>query len=203
MFLPRFRGQYPRRLGPASLLALPLFLGGCMDRPLPVQPAEDPTASASVNPTTLRTTKGDLITGDADVFANALKEIGPGGEVLIWIKESGTPRPSAQFLLDLPSSGKETVALATEHPGARRRSHIGPPSVRGAAVEAVVRALTEAGAPTPRRMEVLPVIEARLPDGARIAALRALLRHPNVDYVSAVRATPVEFLAAPVGTNPI
>ncbi|HEV2735482.1 MAG TPA: S8 family serine peptidase [Longimicrobiaceae bacterium] len=182
---------------------LPLFLGSCADRPLPLQPAEDPTASANVAPATLRTTRGDLITGDAEEFAAALNEIGPDGEVLIWIKESGTPRPAADFLLELPSSGKETVALATEHPSTRRRRNIGPPSVRGAAVDAVVRALTEAGAPSPSRMDALPVIVAKLPEGPRVAALRALLRHSNVDYVSAVRTRPVELLAAPVGTNPI
>lgn len=160
-------------------------------------------SSASATASTLRTTKGDLITGDAEVFAAALEEIGPDGEVLIWIKESGMPRPSAEFLLGLPGSASETVALATEHPGVQRRRHIGPPSVRGAAVDAVVRALAEAGAPSPNRMDALPVVVAKLPGNARIAALRALLRHPNVDYVSAVRARPVDFLGAPAGTNPI
>jgi hypothetical protein len=194
-------GKHPRQISAASLLVLPIFLGGCADRPLPTQRAEHPAASASVAPATLRTSKGDLITGDAGVFAEALKEMGSDGEVLIWIKESGTPRPAAEFLLDLPSSGKEIIALPTEHPGAQRRRSIGPASVRGASIEAVVRALGQAGATPSRRAEVLPVLAVRLPEDKRLGALQALLRHPNVDYVSVVRARPVQLQAGPVGSN--
>jgi hypothetical protein len=192
-----------RRLAFAPLAALPLLLAGCDDRPLPVEPGDDPALSASVAPATVRTGKGDLVTGDAAAFAQALQEIGPDGEVLVWIKETSTPRPSAEFLLNLPGSAPETIALAAEAPGARRRNTLGPASVRGASVEAVVRALGQAGAPDVRRMEVLPVFVVKLPEPVRHAALQVLLRHPNVDYVSAVRARPVRLHAAPVGANPI
>jgi hypothetical protein len=52
-------------------------------------------------------------------------------------------------------------------------------------------------------MDALPVMVVKLSEDVRIDALKALLRHPNVDYVSAVRTRPVEFLGAPAGTNPI
>lgn len=199
----RVRSFGHRRLGSASLLILPLLLGGCQDRPSPVQPADEPAAAASVVPVTVRTSKGDLITGEAAEFAAALKEIGPDGEVLVWVKETGTPHPAPEFFLNLPSSGKETIALPADVPGARRRTSIGPPSVRGASVDAVVRALGQAGAPSPERMSTLPVIVARLPEQTRLAALQVLLRHPNVDYVSAVRTRPVELVAGPMGANPM
>ena len=53
--------------------------------------------SAGASASTVRTEKGDLVTGDAEAFAQALEEIGPGGEVLVWLKETGTPRPSAEL----------------------------------------------------------------------------------------------------------
>jgi hypothetical protein len=122
---------------------------------------------------------------------------------MVWIKETGTPRPSAELLLNLPGSAREAIALPADAPGARRRNTLGPAAVRGASIEAVIRALAGAGAPEPRRMEALPVFVVQLPEPVRHAALEVLLRHPNVDYVSAVRANPVELEAAPVGTNPI
>jgi hypothetical protein len=158
--------------------------------------AQDDTAS------TIRTPKGDLVTGDVDAFAQALEEIGADGKVMVWIKETGTPRPSAELLLKLPGSAPEVIALQAEAPGAKRRNTLGPASVRGASIEAVIRALAGAGAPEPRRMEVLPVFVVKLPEPVRHAALEVLLRHPNVDYVSAVRGTPVELEASPVGANP-
>ena len=154
-------------------------------------------------PSTVRTAKGDLVTDDVEDFAQALEEIGPDGEVMVWIKETGTPRPSAELLLKLPGSAPEAIALSREEPGAKRRNTLGPASVRGASIEAVIRALSGAGAPEPRRMEVLPVFVVKLPEPVRHAALEVLLRHPNVDYVSAVRESPVELEASPVGANPI
>jgi len=151
---------------------------------------------------TVRTAKGDLVTGDVDAFAQALEEIGPDGKVMVWIKETGTPRPSADFLLKLPGSAREAIALPAEAPGAKRRNTLGPASVRGASIEAVLRALAGVGAPEPQRMEVLPVFVVKLPERVRHAALEVLLRHPNVDYVSAVRGNPVELEASPVGANP-
>ena len=159
--------------------------------------------SVGVTASTIRTAKGDLVTGDAAAFAEALEQIGPDGEVMVWIKENDNPRPSAEFLLNLPGSASETIALQTEAPSAKRRKTLGPASVRGASMEAVIRALRRIGVPAPQRMEVLPVFVVKLPERVRHAALRVLLRHPNVDYISAVRGTPVEFQAAPVGANPI
>ncbi len=185
----------------APMLAASLLLGACDDRALPVQPADEPTAAALVAPSTVRTPGGDLVTGDATEFAQALAEIGPDGEVLIWVKETGTARPSPEFLIGLPGSGAETIALPADAPGAARRSGLGPASVRGASMQAVVRALTQAGVQDPNPMEALPVISARLPERVRLAALQVLLRHPNVDYVSAVRTQPVELTGAPFGLN--
>jgi hypothetical protein len=159
-------------------------------------------AQAGDTPSTVRSAKGDLVTGDAAAFAQALEEIGPDGEVMVWIKETGTPRPSAEFLLKLPGSARDVIALQTEAPGAKRRNTLGPASVRGASIEAVIRALAGAGAPEPRRMEVLPVFVVKLPEPVRHAALEVLLRHPNVDYISAVRGSIVELEASPVGANP-
>jgi Subtilase family len=152
---------------------------------------------------TVRTAKGDLVTGDVAAFAQALEQIGPDGEIMVWIKETGTPRPSAEFLVNLPGSAPDVIALPVAEPGAKRRNTLGPASVRGSSIEAVIRALAGAGAPEPRRMEVLPVFVVKLPEPVRHAALEVLLRHPNVDYISAVRANPVELEAAPVGANPI
>lgn len=160
-------------------------------------------AQANVAASTVRTAKGDLVTGDAEAFAQALEEIGADGEVMVWIKETGTPRPAAEFFLNLPGSAAETIALKTEAPGAKRRNTLGPASVRGASIEAVIRALGGAGAPAPQRMEVLPVFVVKLPEQVRHAALQVLLRHPNVDYISAVRGNRVELMASPVGANPI
>src|SRR4028119_274831 len=87
-----------------------------------------------VTPSTGRTTKGDLVTGDAEAFAEALEQIGPDGEVMVWIKETTTPRPSAEFLLKIPGSAAETIALKTEAPGAKRRNNFGPAAVRGASI---------------------------------------------------------------------
>ena len=188
-----------RRLA-APLLAAPVLLGACADRALPLHPADEPASSRGVVPATVRTAGGDLVTGDAAVFAQALAEIGPEGEVLVWLKETATPRPTAEFLLGLPGE-RETIALPADAPGAARRSDLGPASVRGASVEAVVRALTEAGVEEPRRMQALPVMTVRLREPVRLAALRVLLRHPNVDYLSAVRAEPVEFHGLPLGLN--
>ncbi|HYO15033.1 MAG TPA: S8 family serine peptidase [Thermoanaerobaculia bacterium] len=159
--------------------------------------------SANVTASTVRTAKGDLVTGDADVFAQALEEIGRDGEVMVWIKETSTPRPSAEFLLNLPGLAAESIALPAEALGAQRRNTLGPASVRGASIEAVIRALAGAGAPEPRRMEVLPVFVVKLSEPVRYAALEVLLRHPNVDYISAVAARPITWHAAPVGANPI
>lgn len=161
--------------------------------------ARDESDTAS----TVRSAKGDLVTGDVGAFAQALEEIGADGEVLVWIKETGTPRPSAELLLKLPGSAPDVIALQPEAPGAKRRNTLGPATVRGASIEAVIRALAGAGAPETRRMEVLPVFVVKLPEPVRHAALEVLLRHPNVDYVSAVRANPVKLEAAPVGSNPI
>ncbi len=204
---PRFRpfGR-PALAGRARWLAAPMFaapmlLGACDDRALPVQPADEPAAAALVAPPTVRTPGGDLVTGDAAEFAQALAEIGPEGKVLIWVKETGTPRPSAEFMIDLPGSAAETIALPADAPGAARRSGLGPASVRGASMQAVVRALTQAGVEDPGSMDALPVISARLPERVRLAALQVLLRHPNVDYVSAVRVEPVQFHGAPLGLN--
>lgn len=184
-------------------LMLALALAACDDSTLPVQPVDEILEAANVAPATLRSGKGDLVTGDAATFAQALKEIGGDGEVLVWLKETSTPRPTAEFLVDLPGSAAETIALATEAPGAQRRNTLGPASVRGASADAVVRALSRAGVVSVERMEALPVMVARLPENARVGALNALLRHPNVDYVSAVRARPVRLLAGPVGANPM
>ena len=166
-------------------------------------PAAAQGDEANVTPTTVRNAKGDLVTGDKDVFAEALEQIGPDGEVMVWIKEAGTPRLSADLLLKIPGSAPEVIALKTEAPGAKRRNTLGPASVRGASLQAVLRALSEAGAPEPQLMEVLPVFVVKLPQEVRHAALQVLLRHPNVDYISAVRDNPVVLEASPVGTNPV
>jgi hypothetical protein len=160
--------------------------------------------STSVTASTVHTAKADLVTGDAAAFAQALEEIDADGEVMVWIKETSTPRPSAEFLLNLPGSAQDVIALQKEAPAAKRRNTLGPASVRGASIEAVLRALAGVGAPEPRRMEVLPVFVVKLPAPVRHAALEVLLRHPNVDYISAVRGNPVKFMASsPVGANPI
>lgn len=190
-----------RRFLPITILALSM---AALVLPSSSAAAQNGAApSDSVTPSTVRTTKGDLVTGDKEAFAEALEQIGPDGEVMVWIKETGTPRPSAELLLKVPGSASETIALKTEAPGAKRRNTLGPAAVRGASIEAVIRALSGAGAPEPRRMEVLPVFVVKLPEPVRHAALEVLLRHPNVDYISAVRGNPVELEAAPVGLNPI
>lgn len=189
----------------ASWLAsapLALLFGACTDNPLPLEPPTDPAAAASVAPATVRTGKGDLVTGDAATFAQTLKEIGRDGKVLVWLKDSGTARPSAEFLINLPGSAPETIALPTEAPGAKRRNTLGPSSVGGAAINAVVRALQNSGVAEVERLDALPLLIVRLSEPSRLGALNALLRHPNVDYVSAVRARPVQLTAAPVGSNP-
>lgn len=182
---------------------LALLFAGCTDNPLPLEAPLDPSASSSVAPATLRTGKGDLITGDAATFADALREAGTDGEIIVWLKEPGTSRPSADFLAALPGAGAETIALTTEAPGVQRRTTLGPASVRGASADAVVRALSQTGAVDLRRMAALPALTLRLPESARTAAIQLLLRHPNVDYVSAVRGSNVELQAGPIGTNPI
>lgn len=192
-----------RRATWLASVPLALLFAGCTDNPLPLEAPVDPAASASVAPATVRTGKGDLITGDAATFAQTLKEIGREGKVLVWLKESGTARPSAEFLLDLPGSAPETIALPAEAPGAKRRNTLGPSSVGGAAINAVVRALQSSGVAEVERLEALPLLIVRLSEPSRLGALNALLRHPNVDYVSAVRARPVRLTAAPVGSNPI
>ena len=184
----------------APMVAVPLLLGACDDRALLLEPAQTPMAVAGVAPSTVRTPGGDLITGDAAVFAQALAEIGPEGQVLVWLKEAGTPGPSPEFLINLPGSTPETIALPAEAPGARRRNTLGAGSVRGASVEAVVRALSEAGAVS-LPMKALPVIAVQLREPVRLAALQVLLRHPNVDYVSASRARQVELNGLPTGLN--
>lgn len=183
-----------RRFLPLTILAFSMAVLGL---PPGSAMAQDDTAS------TVRSAKGDLVTGDLDVFADVLEQIGPDGEVLVWIKETGTPRPSAKFLLELPGSAPEAIALPADAPGAKRRNTLGPATVRGASIEAVLRALAGAGAPEPRRLEVLPAFLVQLPQPVRRAALEVLLRHPNVDYVSAVRANPVVLEASPVGANPV
>lgn len=190
-----------RRFLPVTILALSMAV--LVLQPSSAAAQEGAVLSASITASTVRTAKGDLVTDDVEDFAQALEEIGPDGEVMVWIKETGTPRPSAEFLLKLPGSAPEAIALPTEAPGAKRRNTLGPASVRGASLEAVLRALAGAGAPEPRRMEVLPVFVVKLPEPVRHAALEVLLRHPNVDYVSAVRGNPVTLEASPVGTNPI
>ncbi|HEU4556791.1 MAG TPA: S8/S53 family peptidase [Longimicrobium sp.] len=185
----------------APMIAVPLLLGACDDHPLPLQPADEPAVASLVASPTVRTARGDLVTGDASLFAQALAEIGPEGKVLIWIKDTGTARPTPEFLINLPGTARETIALPADAPGAARRNDLGPGSVRGASLQAVVRALGQAGVEDPNPMEALGVISARLPERVRLAALQVLLRHPNVDYVSAVRARPVEFNSAPTGLN--
>lgn len=187
----------------SSLMVVSLAFGAVSVAALAQETQNGAPLSASVTASTVRTAKGDLVTGDAATFARALEEIGPDGEVMVWIKETDTPRPAVEFLLNLPGSAPEVIALPTEARGAKRRNTLGPASVRSASIEAVIRALAGAGAPEPRRMEVLPVFVVKLPEPVRHAALQVLLRNPNVDYVSAVRGTPVELQAGPVGSNPI
>jgi hypothetical protein len=182
---------------------LALLLGACTDNPLPLEAPTDPAAAASVAPATLRTGTGDLITGDAATFAETLKEIGADGEIIVWLKETGTARPSAEFLASLPGSAREAIALTTEAPGVRRRNTLGPSSVRGASADAVLRVLAKAGGLELRKMDALPALTGRLPENARTAAVQLLLRHPNVDYVSAALPTRVKLHAGPLGTNPI
>jgi hypothetical protein len=188
-----------RRLS-APVLAAPLLFAACGDRDLPLHPSAGPALARAVVPATVRTADGDLVTGDAAVYAQALADIGPEGEVLVWLKETTTPRPTAEFLLSLPGE-RETIALPAEAPGAAHRRDLGPTSVRGAAVQAVVRALSQAGVDDASPMSALPVMAVRLREPVRLAALNVLLRHPNVDYVSAVRAEPVEFHGLPTGLN--
>lgn len=185
------------------LVSLPILLGGCADSTHPLEPTEVPLAALSATPATFRNMKGDLITGDAETFAQVLKDIGEDGEIIVWLKETDTPRPTAEFLASLPGSGTETIALATEVPGAKHRAALGPASVRGASAEAVARVLSRAGGVEIQRMETLPALTLRLPEQGRAAALQLLLRHPNVDYVSAVRPISVKLEAGPVGANPI
>jgi hypothetical protein len=189
-----------RRFLPMTILAFSMASLALLPGSAAAQ--DDAALSAGDTASSARSKKGDLVTGDVAAFAQALEEIGADGEVMVWIKETGTPRPSAEFLLNLPGSAPDAIALPAEAPGAKRRNTLGPASVRGASIEAVLRALSGAGAPEPRRMEVLPVFVVKLPEPVRHAALEVLLRHPNVDYVSAVRANPVELEASPVGTNP-
>lgn len=186
----------------SSLLIVSLTIGAVSVAAL-AQGTQDNTRLASVTASTTRTAKGDLITGDAVVFAQALKEIGLDGKVLVWLKETNTPRPSAEFLVNLPGAAEETIALATEPPSVQRRHNLGPGSVSRTSVDAVARALGRAGVVSVERMDALPVMVVKLPENVRVGALNALLRHPNVDYVSAVRARPVQFYAAPVGANPV
>jgi len=187
----------------SSLLLVSLVLGAVSVAAL-AQETQDGTAlSASVTASTVRTAKGDLVTANSETFAQVLEEIGLDGKILVWLKETGTPRPSAEFLLNLPGSASETIALPAEIPGAKRRNTLGPASVRGASVDAVVRALERSGVAEVERMEALPLLIVRLSESARLGALNALLRHPNVDYISAAQARPVELTAAPVGSNPI
>ncbi|HXU31273.1 MAG TPA: S8/S53 family peptidase [Thermoanaerobaculia bacterium] len=152
---------------------------------------------------TVRTAKGDLVTGDSGTFAQKLTEIGPGDQVLVWLKETGTARPSAELLLNLPGSTSEAIALPVEAPGAKRRNTLGIAPVRKASIEAVVRALERSGVAEVERLEALSLLIVRLSGSSRLGALNALLKHPNVDYISAVRARPVQLQAAPVGANPI
>ncbi|HSU14368.1 S8 family peptidase [Longimicrobium sp.] len=201
--VPAFRRTRLRLAAAVPAVASALLLGACRDEIAPSNPRSAPDLSAAVAPATLRTERGDLITGDPAAFAQALKEIGPGGKVLVWIKDTSTPRPSAQFFLDLPSSGRETIALPADVPGAARRNTLGPDKVRGASMDAVIHALEHSGVASVERMDALPLLIVRLEEPARLGALNALLRHPNVDYVSAVRARPVRLQAAPVGSNPI
>jgi hypothetical protein len=144
-----------------------------------------------------------VITGDAAVFAQSLKEMGGNGEIIVWLKEPGTPRPSAEFLASLPGSAAEAIALTTEAPGVQRRNTLGPASVRGASAEAVARVLANAGGLDLKQMAALPALTGRLPENVRTAAVQLLLRHPNVDYVSASIPGYVKLNAGPQGTNPI
>ncbi|HEX6370358.1 MAG TPA: S8 family serine peptidase [Longimicrobium sp.] len=198
--VPSFAGRSSLAL---TAMAVSVLLAACDDSTLPVQPADEILTASNVAPATVRTNKGDLVTGDAAAFADALKQIGPDGQVLVWLKETNTPRPSAEFLINLPGSAAETIALATEAPGVQRRNTLGPASVRGASVDAVARALSRAGVVSVERMDALPLMVVKLPENVRVGALNALLRHPNVDYVSAVRTRTVELTAAPLGANVI
>lgn len=182
----------PWRLAFASLLALPLLVG--------VGQAD---ATPTVAPDTLRTTKGDLVTGDAAVFASTVQEAGTGGQVIVWLKESATPRPTAQTLAALPGSAPEVVALATEAPAAGHRRTLGTAPVSRAAADRVVRALDGVGALDVTRLEALPALTMRLPEHGRAAAVRLLTHLPNVDYVSAVHGHLATPNAAPLGSNPI
>src|SRR5688500_4893284 len=83
-----------RRFGPLPLMVLSLVLAACDDAPLTPSPIEELAPVANVAPQTHRTGKGDLVTGEPAAFAQALKEIGPDGEVLVWLKETTTHRPS-------------------------------------------------------------------------------------------------------------
>src|SRR5688572_22879675 len=111
-----------------SVMILALSMAVLVLLPSLVAAQDGAALSASVTASTVRTAKGDLVTGDAAAFAQALEQIGPDGEVMVWIKETGAPRPSAELLLNLPGSAAETIALQTEAPGAKRRNTLGPAS---------------------------------------------------------------------------
>jgi hypothetical protein len=89
------------RFLPVTILSLMMVVLALLPSSAAAQ--DDAALSASASASTVRTAKGDLVTGDADGFAQALDEIGLDGEIMIWLKETGTPRPSAEFLLNLPA----------------------------------------------------------------------------------------------------
>jgi hypothetical protein len=83
----RFELLFKRGVAALSVMILALTIAVLVLLP------SSAAAQASVTPSTVRTEKGDLVTGDAAAFAEALEQIGLDGEVMVWIKETGTPRP--------------------------------------------------------------------------------------------------------------
>jgi hypothetical protein len=185
-------------LAPHALLVL---LAGCQDQPLPLAPAAD-EAARPVAPLMVRTARGDVVTNQAEAFDRELAQAGEGAKVLVWLKERETPPPAPEFLLGLPGRGGKTIALSTDPAGAPWRRNLGPSSVRRSSVDAVIHALVKVGGVEIRRMDVLPLVVARLPATNRLQALRLLLANPNVDYVSIARVHRVQLSAAPLGSNP-
>lgn len=179
----------PPRLG-ALAVALLLGVAGCSDeRPGPTERGGEPALSVITEEISID--GPGLVTRDVAEFAAALREIGNRNEVLVQVKDEGTPALSAAAFEDPPPRTSVIVGLPSVTPAETLRMSLRPPAPSAESVAAVSARLETLGAP-PYRAPIGSVLPARLPDEGLEEVIEALLADPRVDHIQPNRKWPVQ-----------
>lgn len=180
-----------REDSPRVWIAAALFLSligsaGCEKRSLPTE-----SQSEQLHP---RLSTSSQVTTDPEEFADAVKALEYRNEILVVYRSSDAPRHSPSLFEDAPSP----LAISSEGP---TKSTLGFSPATGKAKDAVLAALREFELAPYLVLSHFPVLGVRVPDDALLPLVKALLKHPNIDYLEANAPLLAVPDAAPLGNN--